>query len=245
MQSVTNELRSRSRESPENSARKVKEDRGDVDEEARWFLKAALKVTLGFSVWLLRAVFRWVMQAMAVRPPRQALAVASMAAVREVHPFWTASGRATGFRPAVVSLAWLTLVQEEIVDFFARVQDFAIRNVEACRQLNGSGKAIAACGRKRPDPRIRAPAPGGADALPPRRPSRDGELAMKKGAARPLVSICAIHPAGKEASWGPGLRPRAPAAWKRAPEGPRERMRRERKGAPRGCPPRRPRARPR
>ena len=160
-------------------------------------LKAALKVTLGLFAWLLRAVFRWVMQAMAVRPPRQALAVVSMAAVREVHPLWTANGRATGFRPAVASLAWLTLIQEEIVDFFAHVQDFAIRNFEACRQLNGAGKAIAACGRKRPDPRIRAPAPGGADALPPRRPSRDGELAMKKGAARPPgIDMC--DPSGRQ-----------------------------------------------
>ena len=41
--------------------------------------------------------------------------------VQEIHPFWTANGRAIEYRSAVVSLTRLILIQEEIIDFLARV----------------------------------------------------------------------------------------------------------------------------
>lgn len=78
--------------------------------------------------------------AMAACLPGQLFAVEAVRTVREIHPILTANGRAIEHRPASVSLTSLILIQEEIVGFFARVQDFAVRDVKACCQLNGAGK---------------------------------------------------------------------------------------------------------
>lgn len=48
-------------EGAEEGARKAKEDWGTPMKRLGRFLKAALKVTLSFFVWLFRAVFKWVM----------------------------------------------------------------------------------------------------------------------------------------------------------------------------------------
>ena len=48
-------------EGAEEGARKVKEDGVTSMKWLGRFLMAALKVTLGFFVWLLRVVFKWVM----------------------------------------------------------------------------------------------------------------------------------------------------------------------------------------
>ncbi len=48
-------------EGADDGARKVKEDWGTPVKRLGRFLKAALKVTLDFFVWLFRAVFKWVM----------------------------------------------------------------------------------------------------------------------------------------------------------------------------------------
>ena len=53
--------RKRRKRGADEGACKAKEDWGTPMKRLGRFLKAALKVTLSFFVWLFRAVFKWVM----------------------------------------------------------------------------------------------------------------------------------------------------------------------------------------